>query len=79
MTKMKKIILDEKYILGFDPIFWAKSYENGVVKGDVRVIDGMLMTAHKIYPRIFSKNKVLWVPVGPNAQYEYKNNALRQT
>lgn len=65
----KKVILEDKYILGSGCGSWAKSFENGICLGDVRVIGGVLMKAQYIYPRRFRKTEVNWTPVDDNKEW----------
>jgi hypothetical protein len=60
---VKEIILDKKYFLGMGLGSWAKSFENGVKKGDVRLIGGKLMYAYTVYFNKWSANEVNWCPV----------------
>lgn len=67
---MKRVILDDKYELGGGIGAWAKSHENGVLKGEVRVIGGELMFAWVVHFRKYSKNEVWWVPVDKSRSYD---------
>lgn len=58
----KKVYLG-KYTLGGGMGSWAKSYERGVEKGEVRVIGGVLMYAYSIYFRGLLPKEINWVPV----------------
>ena len=67
---MKEIILDGKYELGGGLGCWAKSKERyaQVRKGDVRVIDGVLMYAFSVkqapwYQLSDIRDEVWWTPV----------------
>lgn len=59
----KEIILDGKYYLGGGLGSWAKSFENGVKKGDVRFIGEIVMYAYTVYRRgWFKPDEVNWSP-----------------
>jgi hypothetical protein len=60
---MKKVTWNDKYVLGGGLGSWAKSFENRVEEGDVRLIDGVLMYAYTVYRRSFGPDEVNWSPV----------------
>lgn len=52
-----------KYELGGGMGCWARSFENNVDVGEVRVIGEVLMHSRYVYRRKWSKNEISWVPV----------------
>lgn len=65
---MIKIILDNKYELGGGMGCWAKSFENNIKVGHVRVIGGKLMKATYVYIKRWKPNEVWWTPVDENRE-----------
>jgi hypothetical protein len=74
---MKSVLLkqgDITYSLGSGTGSWAKSFEKGIVHGNTRVIDGILMYAIYIYKKgLLGSLEVNWTPVDEELGKEYTN------
>lgn len=74
----KKIILtvgDLTYELSTFTGAWAKSRENDIPIGTVRVIHGVLMYAWTVHGKVFGKDEVLWSPV--DKEFNNHENAVK--
>lgn len=62
MIEFKTVIFG-RYVLGGGLGSWAKSFERGVKRGEMRCIGGIAMYAYTIYPRWFRAPEVNWCPI----------------
>lgn len=62
-TPTIQITYEGKYEVGTGSPFWLRSFENGVVRGEVRFLANRLMFASQITTRPLKASEIWWTPV----------------